>query len=113
MLALAVQSTGHARHDGGAGKHQSLVNLPAVASSQTSIFQFDALDFCLPPNVPLVEQAGQVAPPIAPCPAKALVQELSIVLQCCLDFAFWVVLHVCLPTMRNHPAGDEIVIISI
>jgi len=60
-----------------------------------------------------MEQAGQVTPPIASCPAKALVQELSVVLQCGLDFAFWVVLHVCLPTMRNHPAGDEVVIISI
>ena len=60
-----------------------------------------------------MEQAGQVAPPVASCPAKTLVQELSIVFQCCLDFAFWVVLHVCLPTMGNHPAGDEIVIIGI
>ena len=63
--------------------------------------------------MPLVEQARQVTSPIAPCPSKALVQELSIVLQCCLDFAFRMVLHIRLPTMRNHPAGDEIVVIRV
>ena len=67
----------------------------------------------LPPNVPLMKQTGQIASPIAPGPPQALAQELGIVFKRRLDLALWVVLHVRLPTMGHHPAGDEVVIISI
>ena len=60
-----------------------------------------------------VKHAGQVASPIAPRPAHALLQVLGIVLQDGLHLAFRVVLHVCLPAVRKHPSGDEIVVVCI
>jgi hypothetical protein len=60
-----------------------------------------------------MKQARQVASPVAPGPAKALVQELPIVLERGLDFALGMVLHVRLPAVGDHPAGDEVVVVRV
>lgn len=67
----------------------------------------------LRPNVAFGEQTGEVAAPVATSPAKALLQELRIVLQSCLDLAFRVILHVYLVLVVDEPASDEIVIVSV
>src|SRR2546423_2846903 len=88
------------------------MNLPALGKMTDTHF-IRRKDPRLPPNMPFVEQAGQIASPITPCQPKALVQKFWVVFQCRLNFALWVVLHIRLPAVRHHPASDEIVVISV
>lgn len=67
----------------------------------------------IPPDVSFTEQAGDIAAPVAPSPAEALLQKLGVVLKSRLHFTLWMILHVVLPSMRQQPAGNEIVIVGI
>jgi hypothetical protein len=63
--------------------------------------------------VPLGEEAGIVAPPVAARPPRALEQELGVVLERRLDLTLAVVLDPRLPPVRDQPPGDEVVVIRV
>lgn len=59
------------------------------------------------------KHAGQVAAPIASRPSSALLEEYRVILQCSLDLDLGVVLNVGFPTVRDHPARNEVVVVGI
>lgn len=65
------------------------------------------------PNVLFVKHGSQIAPPIASGPASALLQETRVVLEGSQHLRLRVVLHISFPTMRNHPAGDKVIIVGV
>lgn len=60
-----------------------------------------------------VEHAREIAPPIAPGPPRTLFQELGVILERRQNFCLRVVLDVCLPAMRHHPSGHEVVVVGV
>ena len=71
------------------------------------------INFHLQPDITFGKHTGKIAPPIAACPPQTLLQELWVVFQGGKDFALRVILHVRLVVMRDQPAGQEIVVVSI
>lgn len=63
--------------------------------------------------MPLLDQAGPVASPVATRPAGALIQELGAVLQSCLNLAFALILDPSLPLVAHQPSRDKVVVVSI
>ncbi len=61
----------------------------------------------------LDDEAGIVAPPVAACPTRALIQEFDVVLKGGLNLTLGVVLNPGLPLVRHQPSGNEVVIVSI
>lgn len=61
----------------------------------------------------LAKHAGQIAAPIASRPSSALLEEDRVILQRSLDLDLGVVLDVGFPTVRNHPASNEVVVVGI
>ena len=67
----------------------------------------------LRPNMSFSNQAGIIASPIASCPTRTLIQELDVVFQGRFDLTLHVILNPCLPTVRNQPTWDKVVIVGI
>lgn len=67
----------------------------------------------LPPHVPLLDQAGPVASPIATRPAGALIQELGAILQSGFNLAFALILDPSLPLVAHQPSRDKVIVVSI
>lgn len=63
--------------------------------------------------MPLLDQAGPVASPVAARPAGALVEELGAVLQRRLNLALALVLDPGLPLVADEPARDKVVVVSV
>jgi hypothetical protein len=59
------------------------------------------------------KHASQIAAPIASRPSSALFEEDRVILQRSLDLDLGVVLHVGFPSVRDHPASNEIVVVGI
>lgn len=57
------------------------------------------------PDVAFSKQTRQVTSPVAASPAQALLEEFGVIFQRGLDLAVWVILHVGLVTMVDHPSS--------
>jgi len=66
-----------------------------------------------PPNRSLENEGCEIRSPIAPSPAIALFQIFEIVFQRSLNLAAVVELNPGFPSVVDHPAGEEIVVIRI
>lgn len=67
----------------------------------------------LRPDVLFMNQTSPVTSPVASSPSQTLLQKHAIVFKCGLKLALLIILDPCLPLVRNEPAGDKVVIISI
>ena len=67
----------------------------------------------IPPNGPLNAKALQIGSPIAARPAQTLLQVLHVIFQGGLDLALFVELDPCLVIVVDHPARQEVVVVSI
>ena len=67
----------------------------------------------LRPYITFSEHAGNIASPITACPPQALLEELWVIFQSSKHFTFRMILHVCLVMVRNHPPGQEIVVVCV
>jgi len=67
----------------------------------------------IPPIVSFDKHACDVTPPVASHPSQALLEISGTILECCLDFCSFVVLHGDFPAMVEHPTGDKIVVVSV
>lgn len=67
----------------------------------------------LRPHVSFAHQTGPVAPPVAPCPAGALVEEFGAVLERRLDLALRIVLDPSLPLVSDQPPSHKIVVVGV
>lgn len=63
--------------------------------------------------MPLLDQAGPVASPIATRPAGALIQELGAILQSGFNLAFALILDPGLPLVAHQPSRDKVIVVSI
>jgi len=66
-----------------------------------------------PPNSSLEKEGREIRSPIAPSPAIALFQIFEVVFQRSLNFATVMELNPGLPSVVDHPAGKEIIVIRI
>lgn len=64
-------------------------------------------------HVSLPYQTGPVTPPVAPCPARTLIEEFGAVLERRLDLALGMVLNPSLPLVSNQPPSHEVVVVGI
>lgn len=63
--------------------------------------------------MPLLDQAGPVASPIATRPAGALIQEFGAILQSGFNLAFALILDPGLPLVAHQPSRDKVIVVSI
>lgn len=67
----------------------------------------------LPNHVSLADKARPVAAPVAPSPARTLIEELDAILQSRLNLTLGLILDPGLPLVADEPASDKVVVVGI